>query len=72
MRLDALFSFPAERTAFSDEFYAALGRAGAFCPLFERNCDAAAWYVELSRIARRAVTASPRTSRLRRSLLNAP
>ncbi len=38
MRVDELFAFPAERTQFSDELYAALGRAVAFCTLFEANC----------------------------------
>ncbi len=40
MRLDELFPYPAERTEFSDAFYAALGRAVAFCTLFEANCRA--------------------------------
>jgi hypothetical protein len=44
---DDLFPFPAERTAFSDEFYAALGRAVAFCAHFEHNCTVLATTLEL-------------------------
>jgi hypothetical protein len=47
MRLDELFAFPAERTAFSDEVYAALGRAVTFCSLFEHNCSAIAAILKL-------------------------
>jgi hypothetical protein len=42
-----LFPFPAERTAFSDEFYAALGRAVAFCAHFEQNCTLLATTLKL-------------------------
>jgi hypothetical protein len=62
VRLDELFPFPAERTASSDEFFAALGRAVTFCALFERNCAAAAWSVEREALRQASDESVPRNA----------